>query len=123
MLMLVVAVSSLLWAAGASPTAEPAVSGRASRPASPLPAGFAPAAAASQVGTANFIGDDTCTACHETEGKSLHASLHGKAQNGRTPAARTGQACETCHGPGQKHVDSGNKQDIKRFNVMSARNG
>ena len=47
-----------------------------------------------------YVGDDTCTACHESEGKSLRATLHGKAQNARTPAAKTNQACETCHGPG-----------------------
>ena len=70
---------------------------------------------------AGLVGDETCATCHESEGKSLHASLHGKAQNSRTPAARTGQACETCHGPGQKHVDSGKKEDIRRFSVMNAR--
>jgi DmsE family decaheme c-type cytochrome len=70
---------------------------------------------------ANFVGDETCATCHESEGKSVHASLHGKAQNVRTPAGRTGQSCETCHGPGQKHVDSGKKEDIRRFDAMSAR--
>jgi DmsE family decaheme c-type cytochrome len=118
LLMLAVIVSSLLWAAAASPTAEPAVSGRASRPASPLPAVFAPAAAASQVGTANFVGDDTCTACHETEGKTIAGSLHGKAANTRTPAARTNQACETCHGPGREHAESGDKTKIRVFPTL-----
>jgi DmsE family decaheme c-type cytochrome len=70
---------------------------------------------------ANFVGDETCATCHESEGKSLNATLHGKTQNVRTPAARTGQACETCHGPGQKHVDSGKKEDIRRFNALSAK--
>jgi DmsE family decaheme c-type cytochrome len=70
---------------------------------------------------ANFVGDETCVTCHDSEGKSLKATLHGKAQNVRTPAARSGQACETCHGPGQKHVDSGNKEDIRRFTAMAPR--
>jgi DmsE family decaheme c-type cytochrome len=68
-----------------------------------------------------FVGDDTCTACHEPEGTSLRASLHGKAQNPRTPAGKAGQACESCHGPGQAHVDTGDKTKIKRFASMSAR--
>ena len=71
--------------------------------------------------TAGLVGDDTCATCHDSEAKGLHQTLHGKAQNVRTPAAKTGQTCETCHGPGQKHVDSGKKEDIRRFNVMSAR--
>ncbi len=79
-----------------------------------------PSAPAAQQAT-GFVGDETCATCHESEGKSLHASLHGKSQNARTPAARAGQSCETCHGPGQKHVDSGKKEDIRRFNAMSAR--
>src|SRR5262249_21554206 len=83
------------------------------------PAAAAPTAAAAQAG--NFVGDDTCVTCHESEGKSLKATLHGKAHNERTPAARSGQSCETCHGPGQKHVDSGKKEDIRRLTAMSAR--
>ena len=58
-------------------TAEPA--GRTIVPATPV-AGQA----------TGFVGDDTCTTCHEPEGKGLHATLHGKAQNVRTPAAKTG---------------------------------
>ena len=71
--------------------------------------------------TTGFVGDDTCATCHDTEAKAMRATLHGKSQNARTPAAKDGRACETCHGPGQKHVDSGKKEDIKRFTVMSAR--
>ncbi len=79
----------------------------------------APAAAAAQ--TSGYVGDDTCATCHESEGKALHLSLHGKAQNSRTPAATNGRACETCHGPGQAHVDTGDKTKIRRFTALSAR--
>jgi DmsE family decaheme c-type cytochrome len=85
------------------------------------PAASATPAAAPSAQVPGFVGDETCTTCHETEGKGLRSTLHGKAQNGRTPAARAGQACETCHGPGQKHVDSGQKEDIRRFDVMKVR--
>jgi DmsE family decaheme c-type cytochrome len=74
-----------------------------------------PAAAADQV--SGYVGEETCVTCHEPQGKALHQTLHGKAQNPRTPAAN--QSCESCHGPGQKHVDSGKKEDIKRLNVLS----
>jgi DmsE family decaheme c-type cytochrome len=68
-----------------------------------------------------IAGDETCATCHDTQAKSLHQTLHGKSQNGKTPAAKAGQACETCHGPGQKHVDSGKKEDIVRFATLKAR--
>src|SRR5262245_22889223 len=68
-----------------------------------------------------LVGDETCATCHESQSKGLHQTLHGKAQNVRTPAAKVGQSCETCHGPGQRHVDSGKKEDIRRFDAMSAR--
>jgi nitrate/TMAO reductase-like tetraheme cytochrome c subunit len=71
--------------------------------------------------TTGFAGDETCATCHDTEAKGLHATLHGKAQNTTTPAAQEGRSCETCHGPGQKHVESGNKADIKQFTALSAR--
>jgi DmsE family decaheme c-type cytochrome len=81
----------------------------------------APKADASATQTAGYVGDDTCATCHDSEAKGMRETLHGKAQNSRTPAAKNGQACETCHGAGQKHVDSGKKEDIKRFAVLSAR--
>ncbi|HZR25677.1 MAG TPA: DmsE family decaheme c-type cytochrome [Vicinamibacterales bacterium] len=77
--------------------------------------------AAPAVQTTGFVGDETCSTCHDSQAKGLHETLHGKAQNSKTPAAKNGQACETCHGAGQKHVESGNKADIKRFNALSAR--
>jgi DmsE family decaheme c-type cytochrome len=70
--------------------------------------------------SSGFVGDETCTTCHDTEGKGLRQTLHGKAQNERTPAA-LGRSCETCHGPGKVHVDTGDKTKIKRFTAMSAR--
>src|SRR5689334_12408804 len=70
----------------------------------PSPAS-APAAAQQPAAQGGFAGDDTCKVCHEAEGKSLGTTLHGKAQNPRTPAA-SGHTCETCHGPGQAHAES-----------------
>jgi len=83
-------------------------------PASPTPP---PAAQAS-----GYAGDDTCTTCHEAEGKALSATLHGKGQNPRTPAAHEGRACETCHGPGQAHADAGgDPTKIRRISTMAPR--
>ncbi len=95
-----------LVAASGSPASDPAKASAAK-----------PAPAAAGTG---YVGEDTCATCHETQSKQLHATLHGKAQNERTPAA--GQGCETCHGPGQAHVDAGgDKTKIRRFADLSAR--
>jgi DmsE family decaheme c-type cytochrome len=61
---------------------------------------------------AGYVGSDTCTACH-AEGDSLKGTAHGLATNPRSPAA--GRGCESCHGPGQAHVDDDEKRYIRRF--------
>src|SRR5262245_19199986 len=118
---LLVTAIVVVWAAaiGLAATSARATVDQPSSSPTARPAHSAPAAPTAQA--TGFVGDDTCATCHETEAKSLHASLHGKAQNTRTPAAQSGRACETCHGPGQKHVDSGKKEDIRRFDAMRAR--
>lgn len=83
------------------------------------PARSAPASNMPRAQATGYVGAETCTACHEAEGKSLGHTLHGRAENPRTPLA--GQGCETCHGPGQAHVDSGSKNDIKRLPAMAPR--
>ena len=45
--------------------------------------------------------------------------MHGKSANARTPAAKTNQACETCHGPGREHAESGDKTKIRAFPAMA----
>jgi DmsE family decaheme c-type cytochrome len=83
-------------------------------PATPAQAPSAPAQAPT------YVGQDTCVGCHDTEGKSIHQTAHGKAQNPRTPEA--GQGCESCPGPGSAHVDDPSKPDsIKRFPGMKPR--
>jgi DmsE family decaheme c-type cytochrome len=87
-------------------TAAPIV--HAQQPSAPQPSGGA-----------GFVGDDTCTACHEAEGKALSETLHGKKANERAPAARPNQACETCHGPGKDHSETGDKTKIRVFSKMA----
>ncbi len=95
------------------------------RAAAPPPAAVSHQTAATKTQapppSADFVGEETCTTCHEAQGTSLRTTLHGQAQNSRTPAA-TGHACETCHGPGKAHVDgSGDKSKIKVLTAMAPR--
>ena len=119
MSMLLVAVTSLLWAAGVSLTAQRPAPPQVLLPTKPSAAGLPQQAAAPQPGGTNFAGDDTCTSCHEAEGKSIASSMHGKAANARTPAAQTNQACESCHGPGREHAESGDRTKIRLFPTMA----
>jgi DmsE family decaheme c-type cytochrome len=65
---------------------------------------------------AGYAGTDACVLCHDAEGKSIEHSKHGLSANPRSPAATLG--CESCHGPGQAHIDDEAKGHIKKFGAL-----
>ena len=75
----------------------------------------APAAPAAQL-PPGYAGADTCALCHENRATDLAHSRHGQINDPRSPAATLG--CESCHGPGQAHVDDDAKGNIKRFGAL-----
>lgn len=94
------AFASAMNAMGA--TASNASAAATSAPASAAPAAPAPRQASPPAG--NFVGDETCVTCHDTQ--SYKQTAHGRAFDKRTPMA-SGHGCESCHGPGKDHVDGG----------------
>jgi DmsE family decaheme c-type cytochrome len=98
----VLIVSAVLWApAPAHPQdTRPA-------PEKPASAGQAqPAPAKSTTGLAEYVGSDTCKACHDELYTSWEKTPHWKT----TLDAKGGpshQGCEGCHGPGSEHVAGG----------------
>jgi DmsE family decaheme c-type cytochrome len=105
----------LVWLAATGLSAAPRPA-----PAAPRGTAAAPAAQNPQVAAAGYAGSDACAVCHEDETRSIHATLHGQAADPRTPAAARG--CETCHGPGQAHIDAGGDPAlIRNFSTLPAR--
>jgi DmsE family decaheme c-type cytochrome len=115
--LLTIAVA--FWAVAAIVAATEPQAGGPATPGQAASAAQAPPAAPDQSGP--FAGDDTCLACHEGQEKTIQASLHGKTQNVRTPAARPNQSCESCHGPGKEHAETGDKTKIRVFQAMAPR--
>jgi DmsE family decaheme c-type cytochrome len=56
-----------------------------------------------QAPPSGYAGADTCLTCHESQ--TVQGTPHGRTADTRTPMAQRG--CESCHGPGQAHVDAG----------------
>lgn len=84
------------------PTAAAAPPGvQAASPMAAQGPGGVPLAAA-QAG-ATLVGDETCLGCHDDQQNGYTNTAHGRPDHPRSPAA--GQGCETCHGPGSRHVD------------------
>ena len=50
-----------------------------------------------------YAGMEQCAACHEDAVNAFKNSIHGQ----KGFEMRSNRACETCHGPGQAHVDAG----------------
>lgn len=53
-----------------------------------------------------YVGAETCKACHEDQFNSVADTKHGKLEN---LSAWKGKVvnCESCHGPGKAHVEGG----------------
>lgn len=50
--------------------------------------------------TPQYVGNATCADCHTTEAEMLASDMHASLK------------CEVCHGPGAKHVESTETDDI-----------
>jgi DmsE family decaheme c-type cytochrome len=53
---------------------------------------------------AGYTGAEVCASCHTDEANSFSTNPHSKLVYEH---AGNGMTCESCHGPGQAHVDSG----------------
>lgn len=64
-------------------------------------------------GDSQYIGSDTCNACHPDFYNKFLKSVHGKKAVPRSPVNREG--CESCHGPGAEHANRGGGRGVAIF--------
>jgi DmsE family decaheme c-type cytochrome len=82
--------------------------------ASQQPAPSQPPSAAAQAPPTGYVGMTKCLECHDATYESgIQTTKHGQMNDPRSPVAKFG--CESCHGPGQAHVDDDAKGNIRRF--------
>ncbi len=63
------------------------------------------AVAPPQIPGAEFVGSERCSECHQPITRDFHLSAHaGLATAGENPVE---MGCESCHGPGSIHAESG----------------
>ncbi len=75
-------------------------SSRAQQPAKPAAAAAAPA-------DSNYVGAETCKACHEEAFSKFSKTRMGRLFLLQARSPKEANACESCHGPGKAHVDAG----------------
>ena len=64
-----------------------------------------------------YVGSDMCATCHTGYDAAVNATKHGMSANARTPMAQLG--CESCHGPGEAHMNDPEKVKPIQFKKVS----
>ena len=66
-----------------------------------------------------YAGSDACGICHQDLSKDFAKSPHYVVESDKK-RGNAGHACESCHGPGQKHAESVDPKDIRNPAKLTA---
>jgi len=67
----------------------------------------------------DYLGSDTCQACHPDQFTNFSRTVHGKLE-GMSTWKDWHAGCESCHGPGNEHVaNGGDKTKIRTFKNLT----
>ncbi|PYT16905.1 MAG: cytochrome C [Acidobacteria bacterium] len=80
--------------------------------------------AAGQAAPSPYAGSEACQTCHEdifnAFAKNPHHLVETDARPGWKAGGWQGRACESCHGPAQKHTESASAEDIRNPAKLAA---
>lgn len=80
---------------------------------------LAASAAPPPTGSPAYAGSETCKACHEEIFNKFQKTPHFVVE-GDSHRGWEHNSCESCHGPGAKHAESGDAGDIRQPNKLRA---
>jgi predicted CXXCH cytochrome family protein len=72
--------------------------------------------APSSIDASQYVGSQACADCHENVGGTFSKNPHAKTITNKRVDQ---QGCEACHGPGKAHAESGDPDNIVRFESVS----
>jgi len=68
---------------------------------------------------AGYVGSEMCAGCHEDLAKAFVKNPHHILETDSKRGWET-RACEACHGPAEKHIDSSSADDIRNPSKLAA---